>query len=48
MGLSILTTDYFTYIPNNMRWVFSLLIMAYSALRFFTILSKWKKNEEDN
>ena len=47
LGLSILLTNYFNYIPQNMKWIFALLIMSYAALRFVNNLSKFKKNEED-
>jgi len=47
LGLSILLTNYFNYIPQNMKWIFALLIMSYAALRLVNNLSKFKKNEED-
>ena len=47
LGLSILLSNYFNYIPQNMKWIFALLIMSYAALRLVNNLSKFKKNEED-
>lgn len=46
LGMSILVTDQFEYIPQNMRWIFALLIMLYALMRLSITITKWNKKDE--
>jgi hypothetical protein len=47
LGFLLIFSDYFLYIPKNIRIIFASIIMAYGAFRLVTIVYKPKVSEDD-
>jgi len=49
LGLSILFSSYFQYIPSNFRFMIGFFIIAYGAFRLVNTIIKYKneRNEDD-
>ena len=47
LGILLIFTDYFSYIPKNIRIVFAAIIILYGAFRLLTLLYKAKQSEVD-
>jgi membrane protease YdiL (CAAX protease family) len=48
LGLFLVFSDYFSYIPRNYRIIFAFLLVAYGSFRFVTILNKPKKETDED
>jgi hypothetical protein len=47
LGIIIVFSNYFSYLPKNYRIIFAFLIVAYSSFRLVTLIYK-TKSEIDN
>jgi hypothetical protein len=46
LGIYILISPSFNYIPKNFRTIFAIVLIAYGFFRLVTIYQKYKKREE--
>jgi len=47
LGILLIFTDYFSYIPQNIRIVFAGILILYGAFRLLTLVNKYKQSEGD-
>jgi hypothetical protein len=48
LGLYILLSNYFDYVPSNFRFVIGFFIIAYGTFRLVNIIVKFKRNDDEN
>lgn len=47
-GVTILMSNYFQYIPTNMRIIIGIFIISYGAFRLVTIMQKFKNKDYED
>jgi hypothetical protein len=47
LGFLLIFSDYFSYIPRNIRIIFAAILILYGAFRLVTLLNKPKPSEGD-
>ena len=48
LGVILLLSNYFPYIPTNMRNILGIFIISYGAFRLVNIIQKFKNQDYDN
>jgi hypothetical protein len=48
LGIYVLFSKQFEYIPSNFRFVIGFFIIAYGAFRLVNIIVKSKRNDDEN
>jgi uncharacterized membrane protein len=48
LGLMLVFSNYFEYLPLNFRIIFAVLLVAYGSFRFVSIIFKPKDTDDEN